>query len=84
MTLVVAVAVRAVVHDFAVEDLLCADHLPEDNATVTAPAQQVALCCMLHLLTGEIAVGDDGTAEVRVAAESLLPYRVLVACTVVS
>ena len=38
----------------------------------------------LHLLTGEIAVGDDGTAEVRVAAESLLPHRMLAACAVVS
>jgi len=63
VTVVVAVAVRAVVHDLAVVDLLQLVHLPEDDATVAAHAQAVSLCRPSHLCLCQVAAGHQRPAE---------------------
>ena len=73
LAVVVAVAVGSVVHDLAVAQQVAVVNLPEDDGPVAAYAQAVALCGLLQLAVGHVAVGDHGAAEVRRRALSLLP-----------
>ena len=69
----VAVAVVLIVHDFAIIDMSRMINLPEDDTTITSHAEAIAQGSMLHLLLSEIAVGHNGTTEMTVGAEVLLP-----------
>ena len=84
MPVVVAVAVRTVVHDLAVVDLSQPVYLPEDDAAVAASSQPVSADGLLHLCLGQVAVGDAGPTEIAVGREPLLPHRLPAACDVVT
>ena len=80
----VAVAVGAIIHDLAVEDLPQRVYLPEDDTAVTRAAQVVAADGLLHLHLGQVAIADQCPAEVAVGRLSLLPHRPTVTWTVVT
>ena len=75
VALVVAVAVGQVVHDLAIEYASRLVDLPEDDAAVAAAAQAVALCCPLHLLSGQIAAVHHCLAKVALVRQAPLPHR---------
>ena len=73
LVVVVAVAVVAVVHDFAVVQHLVFVDLPEDHTAVAAMAEPVALCRPLHLLLRQIATGHQCPTEYGIGTQAPLP-----------
>ena len=75
VVLLVTVAVLAVVHHLPVADTLLMVYLPEDDATLLRDSQPVAHRCPDHLLEAEIAIGDDGPAELAVGRQAPHPQE---------